>query len=95
MSKRTFEYVDGFDEVPHSVAARWRIPPGTHLEGTLENGKKVLFRALKISRGFERQKLGRRQKKAKEENATAELNRLAGEVTALKVSTLAVSVLVC
>ena len=55
------------------------------LNAILEQAKKTLSRALKIARGFERQKLGRRQKLAKEQNEDAETVRLATEKTALKV----------
>ena len=56
-----------------------------HLEEALEHGKKSLVRALKLARGFERQKLGRRQKSARAKNEEGVLPRLAAEVTALKV----------
>ena len=55
------------------------------VELLLEQGKKALFRSLKVARGFERQKLGRRQKTAKAENAEDDLIRLNAEVAALKV----------
>ena len=55
------------------------------LEALVEHGKKSLFRALKVARGFERQKLGRRQKVAHESNFAAEEARLIAEVKALKV----------
>jgi len=70
----------------HSDIARRKSPRRGGLDGILDNGKKTLFRAFKVSRGFERQKLGRRQKTAKEQNAPAETARLAHEVMALKVS---------
>jgi hypothetical protein len=55
------------------------------LEGILGIGKKSMFQALKIARGFERQKLGRRQKQAKQKEDTEESTRLEAEVAALKV----------
>ena len=55
------------------------------VEHLLEQGKKALFKSLKVARGFERQKLGRRQKTAKEEKAEDDLIRLNAEVAALKV----------
>lgn len=79
MLKRKFE--DGND----SDIARRKSPRRGGLDDILENGKKSLFRAFKVSRAFERQKLGRRQKTAKEQNAPAETARLAQEVMALKV----------
>ena len=51
----------------------------------LDTGKKNMVKSLKLARGFERQKLGRRQKKAKESNDTSGISRLESEVTALKV----------
>lgn len=61
------------------------LPHEEKPESVLEHSKKALSRALKIARGIERQKLGRRQKTAKESNAAAESARLTAEVTALKV----------
>lgn len=56
------------------------------LYDTLESGKKSLFHALKLARGFERQKLGRRQKIATENKADVErLSQLNAEISALKV----------
>ncbi len=55
------------------------------VEQLLEQGKKALFRSLKVARGFERQKLGRRQKTAKAEKVEADVIRLDAEVAALKV----------
>lgn len=57
----------------------------TQLERVLEHGKRRLFQALKLGRGFERQKLGRRQKTAKESNTESGIVRLNAEVAALKV----------
>lgn len=57
------------------------------VEHLLEQGKKALFKSLKVARGFERQKLGRRQKTAKAEKAYDDLQRLNAEVAALKVCT--------
>ena len=54
-------------------------------DGLLEQGRKALSQSLKIARGFERQKLGRRQKAAKREEHEAEEARLGAEVLALKV----------
>lgn len=55
------------------------------VEHLLEQSKKALFRSLKVARGFERQKLGRRQKTAKAEKAESDVIRLDAEVAALKV----------
>ena len=50
-----------------------------------EQGVQILAKGLKTARGFERQKLSRREKTAKTENNAATLERLAEEVEALKV----------
>ena len=52
---------------------------------TLDQYVKMIFRALRLARGFERQKLGRRQKAAKQSVDDAETARLNTEVAALKV----------
>ncbi|KAI9818783.1 MAG: hypothetical protein M1827_007603 [Pycnora praestabilis] len=54
------------------------------VEARIVHGKKLLTRALKFARGFERQKLGRRQKTAKGKDE--ELARLDTEIAALKVT---------
>ena len=54
-------------------------------KSTLDQYEKTLFRALRLARGFERQKLGRRQKVAKKAKDDAETARLNTEVAALKV----------
>lgn len=61
----------------------------TRLGHKFERGTQLLFRALKTSRGFERQKLGRRQKTAKSEKDAKTLERLEKEVHVLKVRFLA------
>ena len=55
-------------------------------EAVLDHGRKQLFRALKLSKGFERQKLGRRQKLVQAKDESVEIvSRLEDEVEALKV----------
>lgn len=56
------------------------------LAASIENGNKLLHRALKLARGFERQKLGRRHKTASAQNNKTDSARLDKEVQALKVS---------
>jgi len=51
----------------------------------IDYGKKSLVRALKLAKGFERQKLGRRHKAAAQKNEDKELARLDAEIEALKV----------
>ena len=58
------------------------------LEGAIDLSKKNVFRALKVGRGFERQKLGRRQNAAKEKKAEDEIARLNAEIAVLKVGIL-------
>lgn len=80
-----------FDEFRESDVDSQRLGGGalraqrTQLERVLEHGKRKLFQALKLGRGFERQKLGRRQKGARESNTESEIVRLNAEVAALKV----------
>ena len=83
MLKRGHQGVENGD-VPRSKGHRSTAEYG--FEGVLDNGTKTLYRALRVSRGFERQKLGRRQKSAKEQQSATESTRLASEVIALKVS---------
>ncbi|WEW58708.1 bud-site-selection protein [Emydomyces testavorans] len=56
----------------------------TRLEQKIELGIQQIHRALKTARGFERQKLGRRQKNAQSSGLNAQLSRLCEEVQALK-----------
>lgn len=49
------------------------------------HGGFTLFRALKTARGFERQKLGRRQKTAQAQGDNQALERIEKEIAALKV----------
>lgn len=59
----------------------------TRVQAVIDNGISSITHALKIARGFERQKLGRRQKAAKEESSQPE--RLNNEIAALKALDLA------
>ena len=58
------------------------------LEKKLVHGRKVLNRALKTAKGFERQKLGKRIKLATKEQDEAEAGRLQKELEVLKVRVL-------
>ena len=63
------------------------------LDRIVENSKKSLWRALKLARGFERQKLGRRQKMAKQQSHGENCSsRLDAEIAALKVGGLIFSI---
>lgn len=78
---------DDLDEASSSNPEPRRLTlRATRLEQKIEHGVQQIHRALKTARGFERQKLGRRQKTAKSNGDTAQLGRLAEEVQALKVS---------
>ncbi|KAL9633630.1 MAG: hypothetical protein Q9204_003321, partial [Flavoplaca sp. TL-2023a] len=59
-------------------------PQQEYLEKLLQGSKRLLAQALKLARGFERQKLGRRQKTAKEAANVDESKRLVAEIKALK-----------
>ena len=85
MLKRKLEVFQGHDDHTLSSSNKTPLQRRGGLDGIIDNGKKALCRAMRVSRGFERQKLGRRQKTAKEQNVASETARLAQEVTALKV----------
>lgn len=57
----------------------------SRLEAKIDQGVKQIQQALKLARGFERQKLGRRQKTAKTKKDAADSTRLEEEVKVLKV----------
>lgn len=80
MPKRKHSEVEGEDgdEKLNRVKA-------TRLGHKFEQGSQLVFRALKTARGFERQKLGRRQKTTKGEKDSKTLERLEKEVHVLKV----------
>ncbi|SLM33803.1 Bud-site selection protein, BUD22 [Lasallia pustulata] len=86
--RKRFEISTAVDPVDESLDRSVRSQR-QQLETFIEYGKKNLFRSLKVARGFERQKLGRRQKTAKEKHDDAEIARLEAEVAALKALDLA------
>lgn len=88
MSKRKFKEFHDDEVSTNSLSEGGRRAPQEMPESVLERCKKELSGALRIARGVERQKLGRRQKTAKESNAAAESVRLNTEVAALKVGNL-------
>ena len=90
MPKRKHEHHAG-PEIYHTNGHETSQLRQEDLDPLLEYGKKSIFRALKLGRGFERQKLGRRQKNAQETAAVEETERLKAEVKALKVRHLNVS----
>jgi hypothetical protein len=88
MPKRKREDISSEDRLSNDSSDRALRLQRQQLEALLEEGKKSLSRALKVARGFERQKLGRRQKTAKAENSEANTARLETEIAALKVGCL-------
>ncbi len=60
-------------------------------EEELARGRKLLIRTLKLVKGFERQKLGRRHKAAEADNNLPLSARVGLEIQALKVSALPIS----
>ncbi|KAL6714289.1 hypothetical protein ACLMJK_007712 [Lecanora helva] len=84
MPKRNFAELNDSQAVPLSQLGRVARLQRQQLEGHIENGKKALFQSLKLARGFERQKLGRRQKNAKQGNNETDGRRLEAEVVVLK-----------
>lgn len=85
MSKRKREAEDESDADGEVDTRKGSRTQRQQLEGVLERSKQTLFQALKLARGFERQKLGRRQKVANAAKDDGDGKRLAAEVTALKV----------
>lgn len=63
----------------------------TRLNQLFDQGVQSLSRALKTARGFERQKLGKREQKAKKEKDAKLLERIGEEIGALKVCFLSYS----
>ncbi|KAL8827340.1 MAG: hypothetical protein Q9170_007053 [Blastenia crenularia] len=84
MPKRKRESEDVTEIGRKKLAHRDLREQGRRLESLLERSKQMLLQALKLARGFERQKLGRRQKTAKAANDEGDSKRLAIEVVALK-----------
>lgn len=89
MPKRKLEEISRANVVPIGALDKNSRLKRLQLDGLLDQCKTALFRSLKVARGFERQKLGRRQKTAKTENNGADIARLNAEVSALKVCGLA------
>ncbi len=85
MSKRKYAEISGKEATSNGISGKKLGLQERQVEHLLEQGKKALFRSLKVARGFERQKLGRRQKTAKAEKAETDAIRLDAEVAALKV----------
>lgn len=85
MPKRKLEYMSRTNAIPLGDLGEQTHSQRQQLDGFLDQSKQALSRALKVARGFERQKLGRRQKTAKGDSNDADTTRLEREVSALKV----------
>jgi hypothetical protein len=81
MPKRKLSELHG----PSRLDTRKLSIKAVRLTTKFEQGVQILAKGLKTARGFERQKLSRREKTAKADNNAATLARLAEEVDALKV----------
>ncbi|KAJ6160183.1 hypothetical protein N7497_004720 [Penicillium chrysogenum] len=81
MPKRKLDEVSG---PPRSSDTRKMSIHGTRLTQMFENGVLMIMRGLKTSRGFERQKLSRREKTAKAQKDDKALARLKEEIETLK-----------
>lgn len=85
MSKRKREADRLPDTIPITTNEQNTLQRRKYVDSVLERSNQILSQALKLARGFERQKLGRRQKVAKVAKDDGESKRLLGEVAALKV----------
>ena len=85
MSKRKFEELGNRITSSELQTSREESREQRKLDNILDYGKGVLSKALKVARGSERQKLGRRQKDVKEKKDDEGMARLGAEVAALKV----------
>lgn len=84
MSKRKLDEISRSENTSNDTTDRALRLQRLQLDDVLNQCRKSLFRSLKVARGFERQKLGRRQKTAKAESNAADTIRLEAEVAALK-----------
>ncbi|KAF6227928.1 hypothetical protein HO133_007656 [Letharia lupina] len=84
MSKRKHDEISSSEVSNSGTTAKALRLQRLQLDGLLDQSKRSLFRSLKVARGFERQKLGRRQKTAKTEGNATDTARLEAEVAALK-----------
>lgn len=85
MSKRERE-ADPLSDTSHKITDHRDMHAQTkYVESVLERSIQLLSQALKLARGFERQKLGRRQRAIKLAKDDKENKRLLAEIAALKV----------
>ncbi|KAL8934037.1 MAG: hypothetical protein Q9216_006104 [Gyalolechia sp. 2 TL-2023] len=88
MSKRKRE-AETISAIDHKGSAERELDAQEkQLESVLERSKQTLHQALKLAKGLERQKLGRRQKTAKAAQDDGDSKRLAAEVVALKTNSI-------
>jgi len=73
------------DNIDEREEVKGRASGSKRLEEKLHHHQTLIFRALKIAKGFERQKLGRRRKTALK-TKPADVARIDAEIEALKVS---------
>lgn len=73
------------EHVPSNPNLHKHRRQASRLQETLDGSTRALSGSLRIGRGFERQKLGRRQKTARQSGDNGQLKRLEEEVTVLKV----------
>lgn len=79
--KREFEIPEaGSDDEDAGKSLRQR-----RVEHKLDQGYKLLNRAFRTAKGFERQKLGRRRKTACEKSDAKDVARIDTEIEAIKV----------
>jgi hypothetical protein len=83
--KRTYEDKESFQNDSANSPRRALEVQKKQVEQHVTIGKKALNKALKLAKGFERQKLGRRLKEAKTKNDPADISRLECEIEVLKV----------
>lgn len=84
MPKRKLSELDGSGR-PDNGKPRKLSMKAIRLTNKFDQGVQLISKGLKTARGFERQKLSRREKTAKSQNDSAALARLSEEVQALKV----------
>lgn len=82
MPKRTRD--ESLDDEDDNTRFKRRATQSKRVAEKFHHHKKLLSRALKTAKGFERQKLGRRRKTALKDNA-ADVVRIDAEIDALKV----------
>jgi hypothetical protein len=78
MPKRKLSELNGSDDRKLSMKA-------VRLGVKFDHGVQIISKGLKTARGFERQKLSRREKTAKSQDNSTALSKLVEEVNALKV----------